>query len=324
VQPQLIAQLLSDLKHDEKPIRWNAAQSLALIEEPPKGVIEALKEALRDTDDDIRTIAAYRLAMEESPPEEAIEPIWQDFQNEKLTVGRNVWDCIGRFTDAPYRVLPLLCSNNTFAEKELAFKLKEFRVPVLPALETAWRDETARRYSALNLAMVHCGGVHHVLESLRNSEDEHAPRIAAHALGRCRAEDEEVAVSALIGALSDSRRNVRQTATVSLIDLCFRQRLRDRIIPPLLEAMVADPSIRELVNLSRIVRGEDGFLVYLVDDVAKKSASLRAMAATVLGTFPRPRNSSATVLGPLRRWKEDDDAEVRTAAERALHKLGWQ
>ncbi|HWT39625.1 MAG TPA: HEAT repeat domain-containing protein [Paraburkholderia sp.] len=281
--PDALQPIVAALKHDaSSDVRSEAARVLGAWEQ--HDIIEALCNALRDTDDNVREAAASSLSALKQTSSGAVLCVWADdpapFVQRAILRALRELRCADAFAPA-LRALEHEDSNVRIEAVGVLGWLKDARA-LAPLADIAVRDATAE-----------------------------IRRTAVGALGFALADD-PVTSPALLHALVDPAWQVREEAATTLGKLRAKS-ARDALIAALDDAywQVRLRAARGLGQLGDRVAAQP-----LVALLSHAISNLRKEAALALGELRDPSTAAA-----LRLALDDPDPEVRKAVRIALQQI---
>ncbi len=231
------------------------------------GVLQALMEALKDSDVEVRKSAMHALSRFRSPA--AFDAFVVGLKDKEPEVRQQAAFALSQLRDdrATDALIGALKDENAEVRQQAAFALSQLRVAkAVPALVAALKDV-----------------------------DDDVREQALFALSQIR---DVSAVPALIGALSDSKPNVREQAAAAL------SQIGDRAAVPALIAALKDkePSVREQAAFALSQIGDDSAIEALTAAVKDPVADVRQQAIFALSQLAdgehRGRQGPQPVVAP--------------------------
>lgn len=212
--PRTVDALIEALKDSDKGVRETAIGALAQMRDPR--LFDAFTAALRDPSADIREQAAFGLG--QIRDKRAIAPLTQALKDDKANVREQVVFALGqlRAVDAIDGLTFALRDSNADVREQAAFALGQIRdSKSIDPLTSALKDENAdvREQAAFALGQIRDGkAVEALVIALKDANADVREQVA-FALGQIR---DPRAIDGLTTALKDPNPSVRQQAAFAL------------------------------------------------------------------------------------------------------------
>ena len=212
--PRTVDALIEALKDSDKDVRETAMSALAEMRDPR--LFDAFAAALRDPSADIREHAAFGLG--QIRDKRAIAPLTQALKDDKANVREQVVFALGqlRAVDAIDGLTIALRDSNADVREQAAFALGQIRdSKSIDPLTSALKDENAdvREQAAFALGQIRDGkAVEALVIALKDANADVREQVA-FALGQIR---DPRAIDGLTIALKDPNPSVRQQAAFAL------------------------------------------------------------------------------------------------------------
>ena len=302
----LVDALVRMLKSKDGNQRWGAAMALGHLSPPPKGVVSALVDAMKDPQPVVRRYAAEALGRYDGPEgETAMQALLAAMRDPDFWVrnsaGRSLASHGKAAAEAVPAIIRLLRTEDRNLRREAAKTLGKFGPSAGVAI------------AALLVAL--------------DDEKDHVRRSAEKALNAVSPIESETADEAL-EALHEGALSQRRAAVCDLVrpGSAAQKQVESRALVEALQLALGDPApnlrATAAAALGRLGRQADAAIPALLAAMKDETPGVRVLSATALGRVAPENRETLEALGLA--LAEDSNVNVRNAAASGLGWMGPQ